>query len=66
VVDALGGPKPGQILMLPLEGRQLQAVEVVGKQDLGCFGPHAASPFPDGRRPIYAFADVVSTVALGT
>ena len=65
VVDALGGAKPGQFLILPLEGRQLQALEVVGKQDIRCFGAHAASPFPDDRRPIYAFADVVSTVALG-
>ena len=54
-----------QLLVLPLEGRQLQGLEIMGEQDLWCFGAHAASPASDDRRRMYAFAEVFSTVALG-
>src|SRR3546814_7880586 len=43
MIDALGGALPGQLLVLALEGRQLQGFEIVGKQELGGLGAHAAS-----------------------
>ena len=65
MVDAFDGAQPGQLLILALEGRQLEGFEIMGKQDLRDFGVHAASsPCAQSSR-IYAFADVVSTVALG-
>jgi hypothetical protein len=35
MVDAVAGALPGQPVMLAQEGRQLQRLQVVGKQDLG-------------------------------
>ena len=43
MVQALGGALPGELLVFPQEGRQLQRLEVMGEQDLGGVG-HAASP----------------------
>src|SRR5690606_2582751 len=69
MVHAFGRASPGQLLVLALEGRQLEGLEVMGKQNrrgiVRRVGAHAASPASDDRRRMYAFADVVSTVALG-
>ncbi|WP_238147344.1 hypothetical protein [Rhizorhabdus dicambivorans] len=65
MIDVLGCAESGQLLVLALEGRQLEGLEIVGEQDVRCFGAHAASPASDDRRRIYAFAEVFSTVALG-
>lgn len=56
----IAGPASGT---RALEGRQLKRLEIVGKQDLRCFGAHAASPASDDRA--HTAADVFSTVALG-
>jgi hypothetical protein len=50
MIDAFGGALPGQLLVLAQEGRQLQRLEMMGEQDLGCFGAHAASPASDDSR----------------
>jgi hypothetical protein len=65
MINTFDGAEPSQLLVLALEGRQLQGFEIMGEQDVGCFGAHAASPASGDRRRMYAFAEVFSTVALG-
>ena len=61
MVDALGGTLPRKLVILPQEGRQLERLEMVGKQQLGGIG-HDATPVS---RPMYVLAEVVATVARG-
>jgi hypothetical protein len=52
---------PGDLVVLALEGGQLQRLEVVGQQNLGRVA-HDAAPASSS---MYELAEVVATVALG-
>jgi hypothetical protein len=61
MVDAFGGAKPSDFVVLAKEGWKLQRLQVVRKQDLRRLR-HATAPT---NRSMYERADVVVTVALG-
>jgi len=57
VIEALGGALPGELVVLAQERRQLERLQVMSKQKLGCIG-HDAAPVS---RPRYVLACVIAT-----
>ena len=56
-VDALGGALPGELVVLAQERWQLERLQVMSKQKLGCIG-HDAAPVS---KPRYVLACVIAT-----
>src|SRR5450759_1724200 len=61
MIEALGGALPSELVVLAQERRQLERLQVMGKQKLGRIG-HDAVPVS---RPMYVLADVIATWACG-
>src|ERR1035437_6634841 len=60
VIETLGGAPPGELVVLAQERRQLERLQMLSKQKLGCIG-HDAAPVS---RPRYVLADVIATWAI--
>ncbi len=57
MIEALGGALPGELVVLAQERRQLERLQVMSTQKLGCIG-HDAAPVS---RPRYVLASVIAT-----
>ena len=57
MIEALGGALPSELVVLAQECRQLERLQVMSKQKLGCIG-HDAAPVS---RPRYVLACVIAT-----
>ena len=61
MLNTLGGALPGELVILAQERRQLEHLQVMAEQKLGCVG-HDVTPVSRSR---YVLAEVRATLACG-